>query len=141
MSYPLNVRKNLKDNEAARDAHLAKLATITGVTGWTIEFTPEYYQALEALKWHERVGQLVYNNILGGVVTNLEKHLKDDMVKEAFVEKVSAKKIVLATEAAEHSSAKSVFADGAFKLLFTPRNANCNVDKAGADYSEWSKQL
>lgn len=142
MSYPLAVRKNLKDNEGKRDENLKRLADATGVSGWTVEFDDAYFNDVQALR--ADVGDLVYDVILGPTVTNLISHIQtDSMVKDGFVEKMSAKRILFSIDKSKdsHGTARVVFRDGMMALEFSPGYSNCNVGRIAEDYDTFLKLL
>lgn len=86
---PLTARKSLKDAEPQNAEAIKKLED---ATGWTFEADAAAIH--EALKNDGNlVGRLI-NQTLTRLVDNIIKLCKkDDMYKEAFVEKVTAKRI------------------------------------------------
>jgi nitrate reductase NapAB chaperone NapD len=93
---PLTVltRKNIKDGEAKRNAHLKKILTATGV-----EFETEFdwipiASACAARSYKDRAGDVAYDFYLGGLASKVEAFAKDPIQKESFVECFGTKKTI-----------------------------------------------
>jgi hypothetical protein len=107
---PLTARKSLKDAEPVNAEAIKKLEAATGTTGWT--FAADSEAIHEALKGDGNLVGRVISQILAGLVDNVIKLCKkDEMYKEAFVDKVTSKKIkfVVSSEGPEYCPGKTSF--------------------------------
>jgi hypothetical protein len=97
MSLSMVAKKGIRDNEAQRDAHLKELRDNTKVE---LTVVPPDWAAIIADKDYmsgnykeERVGFVIYSQLLGNLVSGMIRSFKDDMIKEGFLEKCTAKKV------------------------------------------------
>jgi len=101
MALPLTVRKNIKDNEAKRDTHLATIAKVTGAT-YTYEVEiPSIHAVLSTDREKDSVGAYVYDSFLGGLASNLTEFCKNDLQKDGLNEAASTKKITMKADGAK----------------------------------------
>jgi len=133
---PLKVRMNIRDNDAKRQEKLEKAREATGIPDlewefdWMVLFTAVIKSGDKSNV--ERIGD-TYDAICKEAVARLERLCKDDMVKEAIVDALSAKKIrfVYNKDAKlPRGYHKSSFEDGV--LVFTTRTF-ANISEIGND--------
>merc|ERR1712225_223375 len=103
---PLTARKSLKDAEPQNAAVIKKLEDATGTTGWTFEADGAAIH--EALK-------------------------NDDMYKEAFVEKITAKKIkfVVTSQGPAYCPGETSFPEGVLLVTIHQEKPWVNVNQTG----------
>jgi hypothetical protein len=110
----LFLRQNLAANEPLRAQNLARIEKASGISGLTLEIDfPALQKQLDDSHSRHSLGTLFYENWLGNMATKLEKQLKDDMVREAFVDAVKSKKIRFEVGDGNGSDPKVYFEGGA----------------------------
>ena len=138
MSFPLAIRKNLKENEKVRDENIARINASTGTT-W--DFEPDLENLYKALKpkYQEQIGNVIYNSYLGGLATNIENFCKDDMCKEALVEAITGKAVTMVVNGEVAPSYNPVVKIESGKLVIyvndnsSSENFPCNAGNTGND--------
>jgi hypothetical protein len=129
---PLTARKSLKDAEPQNAEAIKKLEAATGTTGWTFEADGAAIH--EALKNDGNLVGRVINQTLTGLVDNIIKLCKrDDMYKEAFVKKITAKsiKFVVTSEGPAYCPGETSFPEGALLVTIHKEKPWVNVNQTG----------
>ena len=135
MPLPLIIRKNIKDNEAKKEANLQKLESILG-TAMTFECDFEaLYETCEE-RWKNTLGEVVYEKYLAGLAKNFAQKMTDEMVVEAFLEAVTTKKITITVQPFDKGFVKSAIIDGVYNIVVRKGKFPCNFDQAGEDVME-----
>jgi len=128
---PLIVRMNIRDYEEKRQAHLERIREKTGVPD--IEWDFDWNAIVTAIESSDadRIGE-TYEAYCSAVADRFERLCSDEMVKEALVDAMSAKKIkfVFNKNAKIEGYTTSAFVDGV--LVFTTKYI-CNVSDVGSD--------
>jgi hypothetical protein len=142
MSLPLVARKNLKENEVNRDAHIQRLVKHLGWTKTpTVELdTPQaFHDAASARGYENRQGEVMYDWTLGGFVNYAIKTLNDDMSKDSFKKVFTGDKIIFRLAKGSRYGTPS-WDNGNLVLSIDPASLGGNVDQCGQGgaYSEGS---
>jgi len=91
---PLQVRMNLSAKRPDLDSSLESIAQTTGTADWSFEADFEAIIPKFGGRVHE-LGEYYYTQVMGNVAEMLKKKLTNEMIKEAFNEATSERKIVL----------------------------------------------
>jgi len=129
---PLLLRKNLRDNEAKRDANLARIAAATGTEPWLFEVDMIALHAAVGDDYKSRLGEILYDSYLDSVANRLESLSKDDLVKECLVEKLSTRRVVYRFGECD-SYIKTTIEAGCLVIVQTPGNFYSAVGDLGED--------
>jgi hypothetical protein len=140
MSLPLVARKNIKEAEPLRDAHLKRLVDHLGWTKTpTVELdTPlAFHEACTKRGYENRAGDVMYDWTLGGFVNYAIKTLDDDMAKDAFKKKFTGDKIIFRLAAGARYGTPS-WDNGNLVLSIDPGSLAGGVEECGQGgaYSE-----
>jgi hypothetical protein len=125
-------QESLKDAEPLHAAAIKKLEDATGTTGWTFEADGAAIH--EALKNDGNLVGRVINQTLVGLVDNIIKLCKkDDMYKEAFVEKITAKRIkfVVTSDGPAYCPGATSFPEGVLLVTIHKEQPWVNVTQTG----------
>lgn len=90
-ALPLDVQVKLRDTKVVRDAEVARAAKALGIDALTYDAEADYSQILAAAPAKADVG--AYTQYFKALATLFERQAKDEMVKEAIVDALSAKKV------------------------------------------------
>lgn len=132
-ALPLSLRKNIKENEEARDKHLKEIASILGEE-MTLRIEHEPLLASSDLRsdYVDRLGDILMNSVLGQLPELFRNKLDDDMCKEAFLDEVSKKTIVFAVAPTKRPSGGAYhrirFEDGEMRVEFDADQVWTNVN-------------
>eukprot|EP01113_Clastostelium_recurvatum_P013520 TRINITY_DN1717_c0_g3_i2.p1 TRINITY_DN1717_c0_g3~~TRINITY_DN1717_c0_g3_i2.p1 ORF type:complete len:158 (+),score=48.03 TRINITY_DN1717_c0_g3_i2:92-565(+) len=130
-AFSLSHRKNIRDNEKFKAEHLAKIATVTGVPDWDFEFQGDAAKFNEEIcgDYKDRFGEILFgqNSYLSNVADLLERCMKDDMTKEAFVDAVKAKKVAFRPDQGAEGYFRLSIEDGIFVVTVPPSNFWTNI--------------
>lgn len=115
-------RKEIRDNTKDLAELLARVEKATGVSGWTYDFEGDvnaFNEAVDScmsfsslsslpppflissntlLAYKNRLGEIIVGSYLSKIAEMLETNMKDDMIKEAFLEAVTKKAIRFAPD-------------------------------------------
>jgi hypothetical protein len=129
----LKARVGIRDTEADRAAYMKTISDLAGAP-YTLEVDWVTFQpALAAKKgFEDRMGEVI-NLHLKGMTGHLKKLLADEMGKEAFVEKTSAKTIKFVIDSTLKVMKACRFEDGALVSAIKPEGLAVNVDHTGND--------
>jgi len=121
----LVAKLNLEEKRPKLEEYVERIKTATGE-----EFTFDesslqpFYEKLEE-NYRKRIGDLVYNEILPNVTELIERNMKDEMVKEAFLEVVTNRQIILQINPKQKVYWDVKFENGNFVL--SSNGSICNV--------------
>jgi hypothetical protein len=116
---------NLDATKKEREAALEKIKTASG-DDWTFDDSSleAFYEKLDA-KEKLRVGNIVNKEVVPNLASNLEKALKDDMVKEAFQEVATAKTIKVVADPKQSAWWTIKFENGV--IVLSAKTPICNT--------------
>jgi len=123
---PLVTRLNIDKNRENLEEHLEKIRSVTGESDWSVEI--DWEKIVKANPAYQRnIGDTYYNEIMKYLAQNLEKTLKSETTKEAFLEATNQRKIVITfTEnPKENQYWKMFFENGA--LIIQHKKDICNT--------------
>jgi len=128
---PLIVRMNIRDFEEKRQGHLERIREKTGISDLEWDFDWNAIVTAVDSSDADRIGE-TYDAYCEAVADRFNRLCDDEMVKEAVIDAMSAKKIkfVFNKNAKIDSYTKSAFVDGV--LVFTTKYI-CNVNEVGSD--------
>jgi hypothetical protein len=145
MSLPLVLRKNIRDNEAKRDEHLATLQTYFGFSAApTVEPLPDALWAeLDAKvdsSYKGRPGWIVYDAVLGGLAHGLASAFiggwnQSPTCRDVFGAAWSTKTIRLALDGKPTPGHHVTLDAGVLVIHTSPANIVSNVDVIGSEPS------
>lgn len=89
----LKRRVNIAENQPKL---LAALERIEKACGVMFDFEVDWVSILPLMNenWADNCGIIIYDSYLASLAANIEQMCKDDLTKEAFVEKVQSKKLI-----------------------------------------------
>jgi len=130
-TLPLVVSKNIRDNWEKKEPELlAKLKTATGVD-WKFDINFQKFHADIADDRKAQVGGVVFWS-MEGLVNNLVKKAKDDMVKEALVEACPNHVIAYYIGETKSTYHEVLIKDGGIHVVVKKDKAATNVDQIGS---------
>eukprot|EP00300_Choanocystis_sp_HF-7_P008061 c15674_g1_i1.p1 GENE.c15674_g1_i1~~c15674_g1_i1.p1 ORF type:complete len:295 (+),score=64.16 c15674_g1_i1:33-887(+) len=133
---PLVVRKNLRDNEEAKNQALARIEAALGQR-YTFEMdVVAQYKVLAAsdrADYKEQIGEIIFGNYgyLNGLANKLESLAQDDMVKEAINDAASSHQITFKFDKDCSSYNETKFINKVMTMTTTPGYFWTNVDQIG----------
>jgi hypothetical protein len=131
-TLPLALKKDLRDNEENLKKHLQEIKNITGVE-FTVEISPSMGEINNKIdgSYKNRLGEIVYNSLMGEVAALFKKNSADSMVKDALIEATPAKKIIFEMTDSASSYHDIVFSNGSLVIKFKPQNIWTNISDIG----------
>jgi len=128
---PLTVRMNIRDHEAKRQEQLQRIREATGFSDLEWDFGWNGITSAITQSEANRIGE-TYASVCRAAANRLESLCKDEMVKEAIVDALSAKKIkfLFDKNAKFNNYTKAAFVEGV--LVFTTKYF-ANIDEIGND--------
>jgi hypothetical protein len=134
----LMTKKNLRDTEGKLKENLARIEAALGVTGFSLEIIDLAKCAATAKDrdYENRIGEVVHDWYMTGLAGNIEKHCSDDMVRDAFRDALSKKKVTFRVDDKANSYHEEKFEDGCLAILVRPDTFASNVDSTGETLQE-----
>eukprot|EP01111_Echinosteliopsis_oligospora_P015032 TRINITY_DN580_c0_g1_i1.p1 TRINITY_DN580_c0_g1~~TRINITY_DN580_c0_g1_i1.p1 ORF type:complete len:700 (-),score=165.19 TRINITY_DN580_c0_g1_i1:42-2141(-) len=115
---PLTVRLNIEANKKSYDDNMEIIHTATGSEEFIVEIPFDTIVPQLAPSEANRIGNLMYDDALCYLARNLKRVLADESVKEAFLEAVSEKKVIInIINDAKAPNWSMKFKDGALHIL------------------------
>lgn len=132
--FPLELEKNMAEYEPQRAENIAKISAALGISV-TFEIQDPLAVAAAATErgYENRLGEIAFSWYLGGLAGNIERIAKDDMVKEAIVEAMSTKKIILRLNPSCDKYHAEKFENGALIIEMPAGNLCSNCDSTGSE--------
>ena len=129
----LLTKKNLRDYDAKLKENLGKIEKAIGLSGLTLEVKDmgKCAAAAKDCGYENRVGEVIYDWYMSGIAENIVRLAKDDMVKEALHDAISAKKITFRVDDAAESYHDEKFEDGCLAILVKANSMGTNVGSTG----------
>jgi hypothetical protein len=131
-------KKNLRDTEGKLKENLARIEAALGVTGFSLEIIdmPKCAATLKDRNYENRLGEVVHEWYMTGLAENIEKHCADEMVRDAFRDALSKKKVTFRVDDKASSYHEEKFEDGCLAILVRPDDFPANVDSTGEKLQE-----
>jgi hypothetical protein len=126
---PLVSRLNIEKHREYLESNLEKINNATGASDWSVEVDFEKVLPLLEAHYQKSVGELYYRSALEGIAQNIERTLKAETVKEAFLEATSQHKIVFNVNDKQSSYWAYKFENGA--ILVTHKKSIGNLYELG----------
>jgi hypothetical protein len=122
---PLAVKLNIEQNQPLLEEIMERIAAATGVADWTFE--ADYPSIVPQLDRNSqnRIGD-IYKDILHYFASNLTRSLKNEVLKEAFVEAVSERKIEIRLNDKQKDYTDINFVNGTIVISHKKMLANLN---------------
>lgn len=132
--YPLPLEQDFAKYEGKQRENLGRIEKALGVTGVTFEIVDwKKCEESSGSSYKNRLGEVAWSWYLGGLAGNIERHCKDEMVKEAIRDAMTKKKITFRIDASAKSYHEERFEDGCLAILVKPSGYASNVDSTGKE--------
>jgi len=135
----LEQRKNIADHVPKMTELLERLKNATGVEyDCEVDF-PSVATLIKGTSYESRLGDIIYESYLGGLITNLENLCKDELAREAWLDKTNARKLIRivvdATEAKNENRYQftQFESDGTFVVHIPKSKFAYNTSETGRD--------